>query len=67
VISPTAPYELRLALERQEAMQHRFARVEVEGRRPPRRSILPGFSFRLALSMEIHLGHPGRPAVGGGS
>jgi hypothetical protein len=67
VISPTAPYELRLAIERQEDMHQRFARAELEPQRPRRRSILPGISFRLALSMEIHLGHPGRPAVGGGS
>lgn len=67
MISPTAPYELRLAMERQEHMHQRFARVEVERPRRPRRPILPGLSFRLALSMEIHLGNPGRPAVGGGS
>lgn len=66
MISPTAPYELRLAMERQEDMHQRFARMEVEPP-PRRRSILPGLSFRLALSMEIHLGNPGRPAVGGGS
>ncbi|HEX4213566.1 MAG TPA: hypothetical protein VIA06_09620 [Candidatus Dormibacteraeota bacterium] len=67
MISPTAPYELRLAMKRQEHLHQRFARVEVEPELRPRRSILPGLSFRLALSMEIHFGHSSRPAVGGGS